>query len=170
MHKLFSSRNLALFVFLFVVLGGCTVWLLEHNYINDIALRRSAKLIGIFGAPQLRFENLGLVYPHLPYYLLVPFFWLPGLPPMLAPYLASICAGAGLLVFWQQQMRDCGYGVKFRLAMLVAVIAHPYFLWAITSGTVQDAMSLVLFYVLYTTMAQLSGEEDVRAFILLALI
>lgn len=170
MHNLFSFRNLALFLLLFVVLGVCTVWLLEHNYINDIALRRSAKLIGIFDAPQLRFENLGLVYPHLPYYLLVPFFCLPGLPPVMAPYLASLCAGAGLLVFWQQELRDRGYGVRFRLALLVAVIAHPYFLWAITSGTVQDALSLVLFYFFYTTLARLSGEEDVRSFILLALI
>ncbi len=170
MRDLFSFRNLIFFLILVVILGGATVWLLEHNYLSDIVLQRSAKLHGIFDARQLKLENLGLIYPHLPYYLLIPFYFIPGLSPVMAPYLASIFVGAALLVVWQQQLQQRGYGLRFRMAILLVVVAHPYFLWAITSGTVQDALSLVLFYAFYLNISQLASERDIRSFIVLALI
>lgn len=153
-----------------MVLGGCTIWLLAHNYINDVSLERCARLQAILDAPQLRFENLGLVYPHLPFYLLMPFFFVPGLSPVLAPYLTTIVVGAGLLVIWQHHLAGQGYSAWFRAGLLIAVVAHPYFLWAVTAGTVQDALSLVLFYAFYRTLTLLAGERDIRSFIVLALI
>ncbi|GMR21204.1 MAG: hypothetical protein BMS9Abin36_1803 [Gammaproteobacteria bacterium] len=168
MHKEQRYYSAAVFLLSSVVLAVITIWLLQHHYISDFALSRWAKVLGILDAPESRLEYFGLIYPHIPAYILMPFYFLPGLKTGAAPYLISIIIGAALLAFWNQHMANKGYSTRVRVALIILVASHPFFLWSVTGGTYR-ALSLAMFYILYLSLARLIYERDVRAFIMLGL-
>lgn len=169
MHKIGARSSLAIFLIAAVAFSGIVLWLLHHQYGNDFALSRWAKVVEVLGAEQFRFEYLGLLYPHFPIYALIPFYHLPGLRDVAAPYLLSVLIGAGLLALWNQHLAQKGYGLGLRLLLIALVAVHPFFLWSMTTGS-QNALSLVMFYLLYLAISRLIHEQDTRSFIALAVV
>lgn len=169
MHKALTKHNLLFFFLAAAILSCGAVWLLGHGYVNDLALSRWAKVLGVLGAPETRLEDFGLLYPHAPVYVLMPFHFIPGLNSAAAPYFASCLAGALLLAVWNYHLAEKRYRPRDRLLLVSLVAAHPYFLWAATSGT-HNALSLLMFYLMYLACARLIREGDVRSFIMLGVV
>lgn len=152
-----------------LALCACTAWLLAHHYVNDYALLHWAKSLAILDADRIRVEYLGLVYPHLPFYLLFPFHYLPALDSGAAPYLASGLVAASLLAWWYRDLARCGYGRGARLACVALLAAHPFFLWAATTGT-QMALTLALYYALCISLTQLVRVGTTRSYMILGFV
>ena len=163
------DNNYLLFLLILLLLGTCTIWLMSNNYVNEYSLSRWSKVLAILSAPQIRLEHFGLVYPHFPIYVLMPFYYLPQMDTGAAPYLASTLIGVGLLMLWNAHLRAKRYSPASRFVLIVLVAFHPCFLWAVTSNT-QHALSLVMFYLLYLSVARLVKEQDVRSFLMLGLV
>ena len=163
-----NSRLLALFVFLPILVGlsMATIWVIAHQYTNDIAYMNWARISAILSAPEVRLEDLGLIYPHIPLYQLIPFYYLPGLNSFDAPFFATVFVGSALLAVWFRHLQQRGYSLTISLVLLVTIVLHPQFLWAITSGT-EKALSLFLFYLLCYSCVRMVHVGDVRAFIML---
>jgi membrane protein XagC len=169
MHREAARSSTLVLLGAFALLGVLAAWLLMHHYQNDFALSRWAKTIEILGADEFRFEYLGLIYPHLPIYLLIPFYWLPGLASETAPFLLSTLVAAVLLMVWNRHLVAKGYGPGLRASLVLLVGLHPLFLWSATSGA-QNALSMVMFYLLYLAVSRLVHEQDARSFIALAFV
>ena len=163
-----KSRLLALFVFIpaLVALSMATIWIIAHQYTNDVAYLNWARISAILSAPEVRLEDLGLIYPHIPLYQLIPFYYLPGLNSFDAPFFATVFVGSALLAVWFRHLQQRGYSLTISLVLLVTIVLHPQFLWAITSGT-EKALSLFLFYLLCYSCVRMVHVGDVRAFIML---
>ena len=161
------SAMLLLFVLCSIVLAAVSVWVLQHNYLNNNAMLRWSQVLTTLSAPTLRVEDFGLVYPAIPVYLLSVFFVVPGLNSPLAPYLLSVLIGSALLVLWFIHLRrEKGYSNRFTLLLVLLVGSHPFFLWSVTTGT-EKALSLFMFYLLCLSFVRLAHLQDVRAFIML---
>ncbi|GAV19779.1 hypothetical protein MMIC_P0737 [Mariprofundus micogutta] len=144
-----------------------TIWLLANGFISDSATERWATVIAALGAQEVVLENFTFLAPHLPLYLLVPFYYIPGLEDGGAPYLLSIIAAAFLLFLWAHHLREVELS-QTRLAMLaVLVVIHPGFLWAATSGS-HIALSMVAFYLLYRGFQHIISDHDIHSYISLA--
>lgn len=163
------APHLLIWLSLSIAIGSTAAWVLAHGYLNENALFRWAQISSVLDAPEFRLENLGLLYPHVPLYLLIPFYFLPGLATPFAPYLASSLIGALLLMLWHYhlRLRRCPPATALLLVLLVAV--HPMFLWAATSGT-EKALSLLVFYLMCSACVRLLRIGDVRSIILLGCI
>jgi hypothetical protein len=162
-------QNFMVFTGVVLVLSLCTIWLLSHNYVNEFAISRWAKVLTVLDAPVIRIEHLGLIYPHFPVYILIPFYYLPGLDSGAASYFASMLVGAILIGIWNYHLAKKGYSLKMRLMLILLVGSHPYFLWGVTTGA-QHALSLLMFYFLYLSLVRLVNMQDVRAFIMIGLV
>lgn len=158
-----------MFLLFMLVLGGITIWLLEHNYANEFSFSRWEKVLEVMAAPEFRIEYLGLVYPHIPIYVLMPFYFIPGVDGSTAPYLVASLIGASLLALWNYHLARKGYSPGSRLVYCLAILAHPYFLWGVTTGT-DHALSLVMFYMLYHACVRMILQQDARAFMYLGLV
>lgn len=152
-----------------VVLSAAAAWVLAHGYLNEGALIRWTKISTVLGADESRLENLGLLYPHLPIYLLAPMYFVPGLATPFAPYLLSAVIGATLLTLWYAHLRQrhCGRSTAMLLVVLVAL--HPMFLWAATNGS-ERSLSLLAFYLMCLAGMRLLRVGDVRAVMMLGLV
>lgn len=149
-----------------IVLGAAAAWALSHGYLNEGALFRWAKISAVLGNPDVRLENLGLLYPHLPMYVLAPFVYLPGLATPFAPYVASVLVGALLLTVWYAHMRARRFARTTALLLVGLVAVHPMFLWATTTGT-EKSLSLLVFYLMCFACVRLLRIGDVRSIITL---
>lgn len=152
-----------------ILFSLAAIWLLSHNYVNEFAISRWAKVLSVLGSEETRIEHLGLIYPHFPVYILMPFYYLPGLNTGAAPYLASILIGAVLVSVWNYHLTVKRYSFAMRMSLIVLICSHPYFLWGVTTGA-QHALSLLMFYWLYLSLIRLVNVQDVRAFIMLGLV
>ncbi|MFQ5356258.1 MAG: hypothetical protein ACE5DY_07210, partial [Mariprofundaceae bacterium] len=79
LSSLRNQENLIIVTMTLIAPGTLTSWLLSHGFMYDEAMIRWAKVLGVLGSEEIRLENLSLLYPHLPLYSLVPFYYLPGL-------------------------------------------------------------------------------------------
>lgn len=152
-----------------LVIGAIAAWVLGNGYLNESALFRWAQISTVLSAPDFRLENLGLLYPHMPIYLLMPFYFLPGLATPFAPYLASSLVGGLLLMLWYHHLRLRRYSRGTALLLVVLVAVHPMFLWVATSGT-EKALSLLMFYLMCFSCVRLLRIGDVRSVIMLGCI
>lgn len=164
--KFYRLETLMFFLIIMFLLSMCSIWLLSHNYINEFATSRWVKVLSVLDAPETRLEHLGLIYPHFPVYILIPFYYLPGLNSGTAPYFASILVGAILLTIWNYHLSKKKYSLRMRALLVFLICIHPYFLWGITTGA-QHALSLLMFYWLYIALVGLIGFQGVRAFIVI---
>ncbi len=71
-------------------------------------------------ASEVHLEYIGLMHPHVPIYLLAPFYYLPGLATPAAPYLLSVLCGGLLLAIWNYHLRLKRYGARSRALLLAA--------------------------------------------------
>jgi len=151
------------------LLGGITVWVLSNGFYLESAIERWAAVVGTLDASEVVLENLTFITPHIPLYLLIPFYYIPGLDTGAAPYLVSLLAAAFLLILWARDMKEIELS-HVRLGILMAlVVIHPAFLWAATSGG-YIALSMIAFYMLYRSSQQVISQHDLHSYISLALV
>lgn len=167
MHR--TTGNALFFWTVAALLSLCAVWLLHNHYINDLALQRWAAIISILDSTETRLEHLGLIYPHGPFYALIPFHLASPLDSAAAPYFVSVLFAAGLLALWNHHLTIGGFGRWLRWLLICLVMLHPALLWSATSGS-HMAISLFMFYLLYIACLRMLSEEDTHSFILLGIV
>ncbi len=150
-----------------LLLGGLALWILGHQYLNDSALLRWTKLLSVLDASEVHLEYIGLMHPHVPIYLLSPFYYLPGLATPAAPYLLSVLCGGLLLAIWNYHLRLKRYGPQSRTLLIFLAAANPLFLWAVTNGS-EMALSLLMYYLFCFAVLRTLLQRDSRAIIMLA--
>ncbi len=166
----FQTQRSFLTLFLVIlVLSACCIWLLNNHYVSDIAAWRWAKILGVTGADEFRLEHFRFIYPHVPFYVLIPFTLMPQGMQAAAPYFVSALAVAVLLALWNFHLRDYARPMWQRALLILLMLIQPTVLWAATSGG-YTAISLLMFYMLYRACLRMIYQEDVRAFIMLGLI
>ncbi|MBN4080123.1 hypothetical protein JYT31_00510 [Beggiatoa alba] len=163
------QQSLLLFTLLAIIFSAISVWLVQNGYLNDSALLRWAKVRMLLDADEIRLEHIGLMYPHLPIYLLIPFFYIPNLATPIAPYLLSALVGALLLTLWNQHLSARISANSTRWALVLLAACHPLFLWSITSGS-EKALSLLMFYLLCYSLIRTARYQDMRSIILLGVV
>ena len=167
--QLRGRENVLIVIMAVMALGALAAWLLAHGFMFDDAMVRWSKVLGVLGSEHIRLENLSLLYPHLPLYAMVPFYYLPGMKFAGAPYLVSVLFAAILIWLFLHHMRAQPISIFKRMLLLVLLVLHPAFLWGATNGS-QLAMSMVMFYLLYHACQSMIAEHDIHAYISLALI
>ncbi|MBL4774503.1 MAG: hypothetical protein JKY87_00385 [Mariprofundus sp.] len=159
-------------VLLFVLavgLIGLAMWVLSHGFYLESAVQSWAIVVSALGADEIRLESLTMLTPHLPLYLLIPFYYIPGLDTAAAPYLLSIIAAIFLLFLWARNLRDVELS-QTRLAILATlVVLHPAFLWAATSGG-HITLTMITFYLLYRAAQHIISEHDIHSYISMAVV
>jgi len=163
----FSGKVFLLFSV--ALLGAGTVWLLSNDFHLDAATERWAQVLSALGASHVLLENLTFLTPHIPLYLLVPFYYIPGLDTGAAPYLVSLLAAGFLLYLWLRDMKEVETSRIRVLILLVLVMMHPAFLWAATSGD-HIILSMIAFYLLYRAVQHVISEHDLHSYIMLAIV
>jgi hypothetical protein len=164
-----NQENMIIVIMLVIALSTLTSWLLSHGFMFDGAMHRWAKILGVLGSEEIRLENLSLLYPHLPLYALVPFYYLPGISYGAAPYFVSVLFVCILVGVFLYHMRHLDVGAFKRVLLVFLLVAHPAFLWGATNGS-QLAMSMLMFYLLYQACQSMIAEHDVHAYISLGVI
>ncbi len=165
----YPTHNLLILMLVTMVFAMCSLWLLNNHYISDIAMFRWAKVLGVVDAEMIRMEHFRFIYPHAPFYMLVPFTLLPDGFQAAAPYFISSLTVAILFALWNHHMRHNARPMWQRAILLFLLIIQPTVLWAATSGG-YTAISLLMFYLLYRSCLRMIYQEDVRSFIVLGLI
>jgi len=153
----------------FVLLAASTIWALSNGFHLAEATDRWAMVISMLGAPHILLENLTFLTPHIPLYLLIPFYYIPGLDTGGAPYLISLLAAGFLLYLWIRDMKDVESSRGRVAILLLLVVMHPAFLWAATSGG-HIALSMIAFYLLYRAVQHVITEHDLHSYIMLAVV
>jgi len=152
-----------------VALIGLAIWVLSHGFYLESAIQSWAIVSSALGADEILLENFTMLMPHLPLYLLVPFYYIPGLDTGAAPYLLSIIASIFLLFLWARDLRDVELS-QTRLAILAfLVVLHPAFLWAATSGG-HITLTMITFYLLYRAAQHIISVHDIHSYISMAVV
>ncbi|RMG29900.1 MAG: hypothetical protein D6721_04895 [Gammaproteobacteria bacterium] len=149
-----------------LVFGALAAHVLAMHYHEDQALFRWARILGVSDAAHLRFEDFGLIYPHVPFYLLLPFRFLPGLDTPAAPYLLSVLATGLLLALWTRHLARAGLAPGSALWLGLPVLLQPALVRAATTGGTL-ALGLLFLYALHRSMVRMATRGDIRAFIVL---
>lgn len=149
-----------------ILLGAATLHVLAGGYVNDQALFRWTLVDAILDAGELGLENISLLYPHLPLYLLVPFHYIPGLASPFAPHLVSCLIAGLLLALWYRHLRMRNFSRGMAAVLVLLMGAHPVFLWAATSGA-GKALGLLIFYLVCLACSRLLRIGDLRSIIAL---
>lgn len=167
-ERLFAGNKVFL-VMITLVLSSLTVWLLSSGFYLDAAAESWAKVLATLGADKFAIENLTFLTPHLPLYLLMPFYYLPGLNTGAAPYVISLAATVFLLFLWDRDLRDVEVSPLRHGILAVLIVIHPDFLWAATSGG-HIALTMVTFYLLYRSVQYIITDHDLHSYIALAVV
>lgn len=165
-QKLAVTFMLVLMSFLLV---GVTIWLLSNGFQSEDATQRWALVLGALGAKHVLLENLTFLQPHLPLYILIPFYFIPGLDTGAAPYLVSVLAATFLLFMWDRHLREVELSSFRHVILLILVVSHPAFLWAATSGG-HLILSMIAFYMLYRSAQHIIVDHDIHSYISLAVV
>ncbi len=151
-----------------VLLGICTVWLLQNGYVNDEAIDRWSKVLQVFDANKFRIEHFSFLYPHFPVYISSLFYPIPGLRQGAVPYAASVLTAGILILIWMRTLIRRGVGLWKSLLLLILMLANPIFLWAITSGN-NLTMTMLVFYFIFLSFLKIVEEHFLRAYLVLAI-
>jgi len=146
-----------------------TIWVLSNGFQLAGATQRWATVIGALGATDVLLENLSFLQPHLPLYVLVPFYYIPGLNTGAAPYLVSLLAATFLLFMWDRHLKEVELSNVRHAILAILVVSHPAFLWAATSGGYL-MLSMIAFYMLYRSAQHIITEHDIHSYISLAVV
>lgn len=166
------SSTAILFVVLTAALSALAVWLLDARFSDARSLSLWAKIIAVRDAPELRLEYLGVVYPHLPAYLLMLLRLVPGLDSPLLPHFVSAATVAGVLALWARELAPRTPPLLLAITLSL-IVAHPFTLWTATTAP-QWALGLGLFYLLLRQFVLLQDDDSphfyLRIGVLLALL
>jgi len=150
---------------LFIIMA---VWLLQNNYISDDAQYKLATIRAFLDSDSLRLESLGFEHPQGPILALLPFYLIPWLQSV-APFALSIVTTAALIVLWYKQLAEAGYSLPQQVILLILIVINPAILWSATSGG-DEAISLLLFYLLYRSTLRVIYDKDIRSFMAFGLV
>lgn len=151
-----------------LILSIITIWLLSNGFMYYDATMRWSTVLGALGADHIVLENLSFLLPHLPLYLLIPFYYM-GLDSGAAPYVLSVLAVSGLLWIWSRDIKEVEISNRRMVILGVLLLLHPGLLWAATSGG-HIALSMVAFYLLYRASQHIITDHDLHSYIMLALV
>lgn len=151
-----------------VVLAFATWWITSHGYTDSGALSNYAKVLAVTTGRPMRLENFGLLYPHVPLFLIVPFCMIAELRTAWSPYLISVLAGASVLTIFYARLRRAGYPPNAAIGLGLLVATHPFFLWAVSTGT-NRSLGLLAMYLIALGLMRLTYVSDARAHMLAAL-
>lgn len=151
-----------------VIYSMVIIWMLAHDFVSDFAQHRLAKVLATVAAGEFRLENISLLYPHAPIYLLSIFYLLPGMDSPYLPYFLSIIATAGLITLWNHQLKKKRYSGSARLLLLGLVASHPFILWAATSG-LHNSLTLLVFYLFIYSCVLMLHLRDVRSIMMVSI-
>jgi len=164
-----SVANTFVLVSVTLLMVGITIWLLSNGFQFEGATQRWATVVGALGSSDVLLENLNFLQPHLPLYVLIPFYYILILDTGAAPYLVSVLSAAILLFMWDRDLREVEIST-FRHALLaILIVIHPAFLWAATSGGYL-VLSMITFYMLYRSAQHIITEHDIHSYISLAVV
>lgn len=156
------ARPEAAFAVVTIALAALCGWILKHGYLDEEALSLYEKILVLSGAHPAKLEYLGLVYPHLPAYLVWAVHEIPGLRTPAAPYLASaVTAGCAVALWFGRQARHHA-GFAWLAALLIC--ANPIFLWTATTGS-DYGLSLLLFFLLATEILRIIHDSSPQTFL-----
>lgn len=167
--RIFSKQNLLAFAILLAALLGFVLWQLSHQYASDLALLSWSKILTVFDAFEFRIENLSMLQPHVPLYLLIPFYYLPAEYGYMSPYVTSAFCGAIMLALWNHDLETHHYTLGQRVMLVLLVAIHPFFLWSMSGGVVHG-LGLLIFYLFCIATIRLTKYADARAFLMLGLV
>jgi hypothetical protein len=159
--------GLLLFIGLALFYAGLNIWLAGHGYAGDFDQHRWAKVLATLDVDEFRLEHIGLLYPHVPIYLLSMLHSLFGVGSAATPVLLSGISTALLLGLWNRHMRHKGYRLRVRLAMVALFATHPFALWA-ASSALNTSLAVLFFYVFGYACYLIISVHDVRAVIMAA--
>ncbi len=161
MQKRKSHRVIEFFIYATVIFSLLMIWLLNHNYHSEYAVRVWAKIIA-FSSNDFRLEDSGILFPYIPFYL----FWgvarLPGLHSEYVAYLLSVVIAASLFAHWNLFLVKKGYRVKVRMILVGLVLLHPFTLWGMTSG-LNNTLAFAIFYMFCFGIVRLVLLRDVHS-------
>ncbi|MDX8394518.1 MAG: hypothetical protein R8K21_08050 [Mariprofundales bacterium] len=160
---------LPLFIGLLMALSLLLYWLFANGYINDMATLRWSKVLSVYSEDEFRMEHLSLLYPHFPLYILIPFYYLPGLAEAAAPYITSILFATILIVLWNKQLQKAGYHYRQRILFTLLILAHPIMLWSATNGS-HLTLSMLMFFWLYLAAQRIITEHNLQGYMLLGIV
>ncbi len=160
---------LLLFLALTLLLAGVATWVLAQHYVSDFTLHRYSKVIGVLDAEEFRVEHFGMLYPHMPIYLLSLLRILPGASGLYASHFLAVLCVAGMLALWEMHLRRKGYPRQQRLLLVALMASHPFVLWSGTSG-LHNALTLAGFYLFCYACYLVVYVQDVRAMAFLAMV
>jgi len=163
------AGNTIFLVMVTLLLSILTVWVLSSGFYLDAAAERWAKVLATLGAETFAIENLTFLTPHFPLYLLMPFYYLPGLDTGAAPYVISLAATIFLLFLWDRNLRDVEVSPLRHGILAFLIVIHPDFLWAATSGG-HISLTMVTFYLLYRSVQYIITDHDLHSYIALAVV
>ncbi len=167
--KIITRQNTLVFLLILSALAGFVWWQLSHHFASDLALQSWNKILTVFDAFEFRIENLSMLQPHMPLYLLIPFYYLPAEYGYTAPYFTSAFCSALLLALWNHDLKQRNYTAVQRGLLILLVAIHPFFLWAMTGGAVHG-LTLLVFYLFCIASIRLTKYADARAFLMMALV
>ncbi|MDX8376523.1 MAG: hypothetical protein R8L53_00700 [Mariprofundales bacterium] len=166
-HKKHSL--LPLFALITIIFSLLLYWLFTNGYINDMATLRWSKVLAVYAEDEFRMEHLSLLYPHFPLYILIPFYFLPGLAEAAAPYITSILFAVILIVLWNKQLQKAGYHYSQRLLFTLLISIHPIMLWTATNGS-HMTLSMLMFFLLYLAAQRIITEHSLQAYMVLGMV
>ena len=164
-----NSENIIIAFMALVAISFVAAYLLDHGFMHEGAIKRWAMVLAVLGAEEVRLEHFSLLYPHFPIYVLIPFYYLPGLNYGAAPYFVSAVFASGLIALCLYHMRHMELSTIKRLLVVLLLVLHPTFLWGATNGS-QIAMNMFMFYLLYHATQRLITEHDLHSYISLSVI
>ena len=164
-----STAGVVTLLVLATLMIAVAIWVLSNGFHLDAAMVRWTKVLATLGADEFAIENLSFLMPHLPLYLLMPFYYIPGLDSGAAPYVVSLLAAIFLLFLWDRNLRDVELSSFRHMILAVLLVMHPAFLWAATSGG-HIALSMVVFYLLYRSAQYIITDHDLHSYIALAVV
>lgn len=160
--------SLRLFLALVAGFSLISVWLLAHGHSGEFNGQRWAKVLSTIGADGFRLEDIGLLYPHAPIYLLALFRSLPGMADPTLPYFLSALCVAATFTLWNTHLRNKGYAAGTRLAFVALVACHPFVLWSATAGF-HNALTLLMFYLFCYGCYLVICLRDVRSLVFVSM-
>lgn len=167
--KILTRQNVLVFLGILSALIGFVWWQMSHHFASDLALLSWNKILTVFDAFEFRIENLSMLQPHIPLYLLIPFYYLPAKYGYMAPYLTSAFCAALLLTLWNHDLKQHHYTPVQRTLLVLLLAIHPFFLWSMSGGAIHG-LTLLVFYLFCIATIRLAKFADARAFLMLALV
>lgn len=160
-----SHRVWDIYIIVALTFAALMVWLLSNNYQSDYVVKAWSKF-HVLSTNEFRLEDLGILFPYLPFYLIWAAASIPGLNHEFVPYLISIVAAGFLFAHWNYFLVKKGYRWSTRVLLLLIFVSHPFALWGVTSGT-NNALTLLVFYFLCFGVVRLVLMRDLRSIIIL---